>query len=167
MNSRHILLVIAALAACSPALTAADNLFTDDLSTWALKNPPSVSASAHVVSEEGEDALNVEIRGVEENSGVVADVRISQVFGDINAGQTYQINFRVKSEQPGKIVVFISPAHDSQKVLFRREVTVDPAWKDYKIIFPATETTSQCVLGFAGLGRTDNSYFFRPLTSED
>lgn len=149
--------------ATSSALWAQENLFSGDLSTWVLKNSPIVSTAANVVTEDGAEALCVEVSGLQESPGTTADVRISQVFGDINAGQTYQINFQVKSEQPGKIVIFISPDHDSQKVIFRKDLAVDPEWTDYKITFPSKETTSQCVLGFAGLGRSDNKFFFRPL----
>jgi len=163
MNPLPLILAAAVFAASIGASMAEDNLFTDDLSTWALKSSGEASTSSNVVTEEGKNALCVEISDIPESPAKVSDVRISQPFGDLNGDQTYQINFQAKADKTGKIVIFVYPENDQQRVLFRRDITVDLDWKDYTISFVSKETTSHCVLGFAGLGRADNRYFFRSI----
>jgi hypothetical protein len=159
-----LILAAAVFASSVGGVMAEDNLFSDDLSLWTLKSSGEVSALSSLTTEEGKNALSVEITDIPESPTKVSDVRISQPFGDLNSDQTYQINFQAKADQPGKIVIFVYPENDQQRVLFRRDITVDSDWKDYTISFVAKEATSHCVLGFAGLGRTNNRYFFRPIS---
>lgn len=163
MNPLPIILAAVVLATSASGLMAEENIFTNDLSSWTLKSLGEASASANTTTEEGKDALCVEVSGVPESPSKMPDVRISQPFGEISSGHTYQINFQAKADTAGKIVIFVYPDNDPQRVLFRRDITVDLDWKDYTISFEAKENTSHCVLGFSGLGRTNNRYFFRSI----
>lgn len=163
-------LVALTLAACSLPLLSADEInndwLTDGGASWKTKHAPGMNMSASVTTEDGQNALQVVVADVAADSSAPADARIYRTFGGVDAGQSYLIRLQAKAAQPGRVIVFIHPQDAPQQVLLRKDISVDQEWNDFTIKFTAKETTSNCVLGFAGLGQADNTFTFRAITVE-
>lgn len=169
MNTPRFLVTLALLAVALPSLSAEDlnnDWLTDGGASWKTKQAPGMTMSASVTTEDGQNALQVVVADVTPDSSSSADARIYRTFGGVDADQSYIIRFQAKAAQPGRVIVFIHPQDAPQQVLLRRDISLDTEWNDFTIKFTAKETTSSCVLGFAGLGQADNTFTFRAITLE-
>lgn len=169
MNKRRpiVILIMAVLSlSCLSAEQISNDWLEEGEAAWRTKHAPGLGVSASVITEEGKTVLQVAVAGVAAESGAPGDARAYRTFGGLEAGQDYTIRFQARAEEPGKVIVFIHPQDAPQQVLLRKDIMVNQDWGDFAIKFPVKQTASHCVLGFAGLGQSNNTFTFRDILME-
>lgn len=153
-------LLAAALPATAQTELIANDKFGDGATSWTLQASRGATAVMDVEKEGDEPVLFVKVEVTEDSND---DVRIHRVFGDIEQGKNYRLTYKAKASEATTIVPFIYPLETSNKVLFRTEIKLDDDWKEFSHTFAGRETASNCVLGFAQLGKKTNTYSFKDI----
>ncbi|GAT31876.1 carbohydrate binding domain-containing protein [Terrimicrobium sacchariphilum] len=166
----HKSFVVLSMTVLSQSFLCAEQISNDWLedgsASWTTKSAPGASVSASVITEDGQNVLQVVVADVASESGASGDVRVYRSFGGVEADQSYTIRFQAKAEEPGKAIVFIHPQDAPQQVLLRKDITVNQDWSDFTIKFTVKNASSLCVLGFAGIGKSNNTFTFREIVLE-
>jgi hypothetical protein len=134
--------------------------FADEGAAWNLQSAQDAAASLSVVDDQGEKALLVTVEAPADSENA-PDVRIQRLFGLIDSGKDYHITFQAKSETPAAINPYIYPQNEGAKVLWRTTANLEPDWKEFTFTFKGRDTADNCVLGFAGLGKSGNKFWFK------
>jgi len=158
------LLSLAALTICplqAETDLIANDHFSDGGGSWILNSPTGAAASTALEQEGTEPTLVVSVQNEDEKP---TDVRIHRTFGDIAAGKSYTVKFKIKAASPNEIVGFIYPENEGSRVLWRTTLKTDSEWREYSYTFKGKDNATNCVLGFAQLGKTSNTYSFKDIS---
>ena len=135
--------------------------FSDGGGSWILNSPSGTAASTAMEREGDEPILVVSVQNEDEKP---TDVRMQRVFGDIVAGKSYSVKFKIKATTPNEIVAYVYPENEGSRVLWRMPLKTDSEWREYSYTFKGKDTASNCVLGFAQLGKISNTYSFKDIS---
>lgn len=135
--------------------------FADGGGSWILNSPRGAAASTALEQEGEEPILVVSVQNEDEKP---TDVRMHRSFGDISAGKSYTVKFKIKATTPNEIVGFIYPENEGSRILWRTVLKTDNEWREYSYTFKGKDTATNCVLGFAQLGKTSNNYSFKDIS---
>lgn len=139
----------------------ANDHFADGGGSWSLNSLSGAAASTSLEQEGDEPVLVVSVQNEDEKP---TDIRMQRVFGDIVAGKSYLVKFKVKATTPNEIVAYVYPENEGSRVLWRNPFKTDSDWREYSYSFKGKDTASNCVLGFAQLGKISNTYWFKDIS---